>query len=54
MTTYAGVDGRVDQFVLRVGDIVQPAPVTRAAGILIPEGAGENGSSPDSTRSKPR
>ena len=41
MTTYAGVDGRVDQFVLRVGDIVQPAPVTRAAGILIPEGAGE-------------
>jgi multidrug resistance efflux pump len=42
MTTYAGADGRVDQFVLRVGDIVQPAPVTRAAGILIPEGAGEN------------
>jgi multidrug resistance efflux pump len=42
MTTYAGVDGRVDQFVLRVGDIVQPAPVTRAAGIFIPEGAGEN------------
>jgi multidrug resistance efflux pump len=42
MTTYASVDGRVDQFVLRVGDIVQPAPVTRAAGILIPEGAGEN------------
>jgi multidrug resistance efflux pump len=42
MTTYAGVDGRVDQFVLRVGDIVQPAPVTRAAGILIPANAGEN------------
>ena len=42
MTTYAGVDGRVDQFVLRVGDIVQPAPVTRAAGILIPDAAGEN------------
>jgi multidrug resistance efflux pump len=41
MTTYAGVNGRVDQFVLRVGDVVQPAPVTRAAGILIPEGAGE-------------
>jgi len=41
MTIYAGVDGRVDQFVLRVGDIVQPAPVTRGAGILIPEGAGE-------------
>jgi len=42
MTTYAGVDGRVDQFVLRVGDIVQPAPVTRAAGILIPDDAGED------------
>jgi multidrug resistance efflux pump len=42
MVTYAGVDGRVDQFVLKVGDIVQPAPFTRAAGILIPEGAGEN------------
>ncbi|MGZ3350377.1 MAG: HlyD family secretion protein [Xanthobacteraceae bacterium] len=42
MVTYAGVDGRVDQFVLRVGDIVQPAPVTRAAGILIPDGAGED------------
>ena len=42
MVTYAGVDGRVDQFALRVGDIVQPAPVTRAAGILIPEAAGEN------------
>jgi len=40
MTTYAGVDGRVDQFVLKVGDIVQPAPVTRAAGILVPEAAG--------------
>ncbi|MBI5260679.1 MAG: HlyD family secretion protein [Bradyrhizobium sp.] len=42
MTTYASVDGRVDQFVLRVGDLVQPAPVTRAAGILIPAGAGED------------
>jgi multidrug resistance efflux pump len=42
MVTYAGVDGRVDQFVLRIGDIVQPAPVTRAAGILIPDGAGED------------
>jgi multidrug resistance efflux pump len=41
MTVRAGVDGRVDQFVLRPGDIVQPAPVTRAAGILIPDGAGE-------------
>jgi multidrug resistance efflux pump len=42
MVTYAGVDGRVDQFVLRVGDIVQATPFTRAAGILIPEAAGEN------------
>jgi multidrug resistance efflux pump len=42
MTVRAGVDGRVDQFVLRVGDIIQPAPFTRAAGIIIPEGAGQN------------
>jgi multidrug resistance efflux pump len=42
MTVRAGVDGRVDQFVLRPGDVVQPAPVTRAAGILIPDGAGED------------
>jgi multidrug resistance efflux pump len=42
MTIRAGLDGRVDQFVLRAGDIIQPAPFTRAAGILIPEGAGQN------------
>jgi multidrug resistance efflux pump len=42
MTIRAGVDGRVDQFVLRVGDVVQPAPVTRAAGIIIPDDAGED------------
>jgi multidrug resistance efflux pump len=35
----AGVDGRVEQFVLRVGDIVNP--LMRPAGILIPEGAGQ-------------
>jgi multidrug resistance efflux pump len=35
----AGVDGRVEQFVLRVGDIV--SPLMRPAGILIPEGAGQ-------------
>lgn len=35
---YAGVDGRVEQFVLRVGDIVNP--MMRPAGVLIPEGAG--------------
>jgi multidrug resistance efflux pump len=42
MTIRAGVDGRISQFVLRPGDIVQPAPVTRAAGILIPDGAGDD------------
>jgi multidrug resistance efflux pump len=42
MTVRAGVDGRVDQFVLRVGDIIQPATFTRAAGILIPDNAGED------------
>jgi multidrug resistance efflux pump len=42
MTIRAGVDGRVDQFVARPGDIVQPAPVTRAIGLLIPDGAGED------------
>jgi multidrug resistance efflux pump len=35
----AGVSGRVEQFALRVGDIVNP--VMRPAGILIPEGAGQ-------------
>jgi multidrug resistance efflux pump len=35
----AGVDGRVEQFLLRPGDIVNP--IMRPAGILIPEGAGQ-------------
>jgi multidrug resistance efflux pump len=35
----AGVAGRVEQFTLRVGDIVNP--MMRPAGILIPEGAGQ-------------
>jgi multidrug resistance efflux pump len=35
----AGVAGRVEQFALRVGDIVNP--MIRSAGILIPEGAGQ-------------
>jgi multidrug resistance efflux pump len=35
----AGLDGRVEQFFLRVGDIVNP--LMRPAGILIPEGAGQ-------------
>jgi multidrug resistance efflux pump len=34
----AGVDGRVEQFTLRAGDIV--TPIMRSAGLLIPEGAG--------------
>jgi multidrug resistance efflux pump len=34
----AGVTGRVEQFFLRVGDIVNP--LMRPAGVLIPEGAG--------------
>jgi multidrug resistance efflux pump len=35
----AGVNGRVEQFFLRVGDLVNP--MMRPAGILIPEGAGQ-------------
>jgi len=35
---YAGVSGRVEQFILRVGDIVNP--FMRPAGILIPSDAG--------------
>lgn len=35
----AGVDGRVEQFTLRPGDIVNP--LMRAAGVLIPTGAGQ-------------
>jgi multidrug resistance efflux pump len=35
----AGVSGRVEQFMLRVGDIVNP--LMRPAGVLIPEGAGQ-------------
>jgi multidrug resistance efflux pump len=34
----AGVNGRVEQFLLRPGDIVNP--LLRPAGVLIPEGAG--------------
>jgi multidrug resistance efflux pump len=37
----AGVSGQVEQFSLRVGDIVNP--VMRSAGILIPDGAGQRG-----------
>jgi multidrug resistance efflux pump len=38
-TIRAGFDGRVEQFSLRVGDIVNP--VMRSAGILIPQDAGQ-------------
>jgi multidrug resistance efflux pump len=38
---YAGVSGRVEQFVLRVGDVV--SPIMRPAGILIPREAGRGG-----------
>jgi multidrug resistance efflux pump len=37
---YAGVSGRVEQFVLRVGDIVNP--LMRPAGVLVPTGAGRS------------
>ncbi len=39
MVVYAGVSGRIEQFVLRVGDVVNP--LMRPAGVLIPEGAGQ-------------
>lgn len=39
-TIRAGVTGRVEQFALRVGDIVNP--FARPAGVLIPEGSGRN------------
>jgi multidrug resistance efflux pump len=35
---YAGISGRVEQFILRVGDVVNP--LMRPAGVLIPSGAG--------------
>jgi multidrug resistance efflux pump len=35
----AGVNGRVEQFLLRPGDIVNP--IMRPAGVLIPDGAGQ-------------
>ena len=40
LTVYAGVDGRIEQFTLRPGDIVNP--VLRPAGILVPADAGRN------------
>ena len=40
MTIHAGVAGHVEQFALRVGDIVNP--FARPAGVLIPRGAGHS------------
>jgi multidrug resistance efflux pump len=37
----AGIDGRVEQFTLKPGDVVNP--MMRPAGVLIPEGAGRRG-----------
>jgi multidrug resistance efflux pump len=37
----AGVSGRVEQFTLRVGDVVNP--LMRPAGVLIPDSAGQSG-----------
>ncbi|MEQ9693254.1 biotin/lipoyl-binding protein [Shimia sp. SDUM112013] len=39
MTVYAGTDGRVEQFDLRVGDFINP--VLRPAGILVPSDSGQ-------------
>ncbi len=41
MTVYAGIDGSVEQFTLRKGDIVNP--LMRPAGILVPAEAGQRG-----------
>ncbi|MCK0198721.1 biotin/lipoyl-binding protein [Ancylobacter sp. 6x-1] len=40
MVVRAGVSGRVEQFALQVGDIVNP--LARPAGVLIPDGIGRN------------
>ncbi len=40
LTVYAGVDGRIEQFTLRVGDIINP--ILRPAGIMVPADAGRN------------
>lgn len=38
MTVYAGVDGRIEQFTIKAGDIVNP--FMRPGGVLIPSAAG--------------
>ena len=40
MTVYAGTSGRIEQFGLQVGDIVNP--ILRPAGILVPQDSGHN------------
>lgn len=37
---YAGVSGRVEQFIIRVGDVINP--LMRPGGVLIPLGSGRN------------
>ena len=48
----AGVDGRVEQFFLRPGDVVNP--LIRPAGVLIPREPASAGCKQDSDRSRPR
>ena len=48
----AGVSGRIEQFALRVGDVVNP--LMRPAGVLIPEGAGRRTLRPALGRSRRR
>ena len=49
----AGVDGRVEQFFVRAGDVVNQ--MMRPAGILIPDGAGRSSAAGRaSVRSRPR
>jgi len=48
----AGVTGRVEQFTLRIGDVVNP--LMRPAGVLIPGGAGQGFCRPASIKFKPQ
>ena len=41
MVVYAGVSGRIEQFTIRVGDVINP--LMRPGGILIPADAGRKG-----------
>ena len=52
MTIYAGVDGTLEQFTLRKGDVVNT--MLRSAGVLIPTGAGREVLTAGLARSRPR